>query len=89
MDDNVDELHAGDHELNLELLRTGEVGHQGLEPMRLSHFLQHNTSIKCFRNSSLRRIFCLDPHKNNADICSWGGGELILFDRTKLCDIWG
>ena len=56
MDDNVDELHAGDHELNLELLRTGEVGHQGLEPVRLSHFLQHNTSFECFRNSSLRRM---------------------------------
>ncbi len=44
VDDNVDELHAGDHELYLELLRTCEVGDQGLEPVRFSHFLQQEAN---------------------------------------------
>ena len=39
MDYNVDKLHAGDHKLDLELLRVREEVHQGLEPMRFPHFL--------------------------------------------------
>ena len=37
MDDNVDELHAGDHELDLEGVRVGEVDHERLEAVRLPH----------------------------------------------------
>ena len=36
MDDYVDELHAGDHELDLEGVGVGKVHHEGLEAVRLA-----------------------------------------------------
>ena len=37
MHDNVDELHAGDHELDLELFVVFEVSHQGPETPLFKH----------------------------------------------------
>ena len=44
----IDELHTGDHEIYLELLRAGEEGHQGLKPMSFTHLLkkkEHNLTV--------------------------------------------
>ena len=53
MDDDVDELHAGDHELYLELLGVGEEGDQCLKPVSLPHFLK-NIFILC--KSNLKKL---------------------------------
>ena len=59
VDDDVDELHAGHHELNLELLGVGEERDQRLEPVGFAHLLKNIISLKIlicyhYKSHSLR-----------------------------------